>query len=87
MALLIRRCPTCIVEVLHEQRRGAGSEADQDELLRGQMSPDSTTSSNADLLAYDKPVGLAQRHSTPTPDLQPFAEGGPNSQLRLQSDP
>ena len=58
-------------------------DAEQDELLRGQMSPLSGCSSGDDLMAYDQPVGLPPRHSTPNIRLESAEEGG--STMRFES--
>ncbi len=52
-----------------------GSDAERDELLRGQMSPVSGCSSGDDLMGYPEPVGLPQRHSTPNIHLDALADG------------
>ena len=57
----------------------AEGEAEQDELLRGQMSPVSGYSSGDDLMAHDQAVGLPLRHSTPNIGLEPVEEGNLNT--------
>lgn len=56
----------------------AEAEAEQDELLQGQMSPVSGSSGD-DLMTYDQAVGLPLRHSTPTISLEPVEEGDPQN--------
>ena len=54
----------------------AEADAEQDELLSGQMSPVSGCSSGDDLMAYDQPFGLPPRHSTPNISLGSAEAGG-----------